>query len=140
MMTAVINPLNVLLLNILQVSILTLELMALLVIVFYSFSAFYSLVVTTHSKPYSDLSRRLGKGLSLGLTFYLAAEILQTATVRSYAEFYMIFLLIVLRTLIALFLQWSLRDANTPSAKRTHESPSAEHRVQSLGGRVGQSY
>jgi len=115
MLATLIDPLNLFLLTTLQMSILILESMALILILFYSCSTFHSLVVAK-PKSFAKLDQRLIKGLSLGLSFYLAAEILETATIRSSKDFYLICLLILLRSLIAIYLQWSVRNYNTQLA------------------------
>ena len=93
--------------RLLAASIIVLEFMGLGTILIHGFCTAFSLFANRWSSGHIQLEQYLVKGLSMGLTFFLAAEILQTATIRTVSDFYLITLIVVLRSLMALYLRFA---------------------------------
>ena len=90
-------------------SIHVMELLAIFIILYTTVVAFYKLI--TH-KPYARVF--VLHGQSVGLTFKLGAEILSTVTAQSIEEIYQIMLLIVLKALMILLIDWELHGVEDP--------------------------
>lgn len=93
------------------------ELLSIFIIVVTTIVAFWKLI---KRKPYAKVY--LLHGQSMGLTFKLGAEILRTIPARTMEDIWQIFLLIVVKIMMGLLIEWELKGVEDP-----YETDGFEH-------------
>lgn len=101
--------------QILYLFILLLEIYGTIVIV-YSASSVFIDFLKTH-KGNRTIRLVLAKHLAYGLEFFLAAEILRTVIVRTWAELQVLAAIIVIRTVLTLFIYWEIKQEQSQADK-----------------------
>ena len=91
-----------------EIFMMLLELMGGIVLVFGCVYVFYHFVFPGKNENSTKLRIQLGRFTSLGLAFFLAAEILKTVYVRELSELYVIAAIIILRILMAFVVHWEM--------------------------------
>lgn len=90
-------------------SINIMELISIFLILLTTVVAFYRLI---KHKPFARVY--LLHGQSIGLTFKLGAEILRTIPARTLDDIWQIFLLIVVKIMMGLLIEWELKGVEDP--------------------------
>ena len=94
-----------------RISMYLLELISVIIIVYTTVVAFYKLI---KKKPLARVY--LLHGQSVGLSFKLGSEILRTVTARSIEDIWEVFLLIIIKALMVLLIEWELKGIEKPGA------------------------
>ncbi len=62
------------------------------------------------TKTSTELRIRFGRGIALGLLFYLAAEILRLITVRDYQDLAIVGVIVLLHVIISVLIIWEVQQ------------------------------
>jgi len=62
------------------------------------------------TKTSTELRIRFGRGIALGLLFYLAAEILRLITVRDYQDLAIVGVIVLLHVIISVLIVWEVQQ------------------------------
>ncbi len=86
-----------------------LEIIGIIVVFVAGIKGFWQYVQNTFMKKSYDLQGDLAKGLTMGLEFKMAAEILRTVLIQSMDELYMLGAIILLRALLSLLIHFEIK-------------------------------
>ncbi len=86
------------------------EIMGILVVLYGAGNAFYAYIKEIIFKKDFEAKYRLAKSMAMALEFKLAAEILKTVTVQSYAEIKMLAAIFALRIIMTFIIHFELKD------------------------------
>ena len=112
-METVISALDMVLENIVNVSILLFEFIGVGIIIWTGIHAFLRSLQRS-----VDTGIYLARGLSLGLEFKMGSEILRTVIVRDWTELGVVAGIIVLRAALSFILHWEIREEEKHSSKK----------------------
>ncbi|QNO16032.1 DUF1622 domain-containing protein [Alkalicella caledoniensis] len=98
-------------LDLTKVLIVVLELMGALVIVYVGIVALYKFFCLKFTKSSTEVRIRLGRGIAMGLQFYLAAEIFRLITIREYKDLAIVGVIIVLHVIISVLISWEVHHS-----------------------------
>ncbi|PKM68685.1 MAG: hypothetical protein CVU94_05250 [Firmicutes bacterium HGW-Firmicutes-19] len=87
---------------------LLLELTGALIIVLVAFQTLCRFVKLKYKQTSTELRIRLGRGIALGLLFYLAAEVLRLITIRDYTDLAIVSAIIVLHVIVSVLVSWEV--------------------------------
>lgn len=93
-----------------QVLIWVLESIGILIIGYSSIMVFIRYCRLRFQEPDSELKLQLAQGMTLGLEFLLAGEILKTIVARDIYELIAVGGLVIIRSLITLLLHWEIKN------------------------------
>jgi uncharacterized membrane protein len=114
-------------LDLTRLLMLLLELTGALVIILVSFQTICKFVKLKYRQTSTELRIRLGRGIALGLLFYLAAEILRLITIRDYTDLAIVSAIIVLHVIVSILVSWEVGH----SLKHVREEIEYDHDVSS---------
>ena len=92
-----------------EVFMMLLEFFGGIIIIYGGVTIFYSLFLNRNKKFSTETRVKLGRITSLGLEFYLAAEIVKTVNIRQLEELYIVAAIVILRIIMALVVHWELK-------------------------------
>jgi uncharacterized membrane protein len=102
--------LNTVLGSLAEVLICILEVIGILIIAYSSIAVFIRYCRLRFKEPDSELKLQLAQGMTLGLEFLLAGEILHTIVARDIYELIAVGGLVIIRSLITLLLYWEIKN------------------------------
>lgn len=88
-----------------------LELIGAAIIVYISLVTFYKFLRLNYYKTSTELRIRLGRGIAMGLQFYLAAEILRLITIRDTEDIYIVGAVILLHVIVTVLVSWEVHHS-----------------------------
>ncbi|HBS90923.1 MAG TPA: hypothetical protein DEA51_00440 [Erysipelotrichaceae bacterium] len=88
-----------------------LELIGAAIIVYISLITFYKFLRLNYYKTSTELRIRLGRGIAMGLQFYLAAEILRLITIRDTEDIYIVGAVILLHVIVTVLVSWEVHHS-----------------------------
>ncbi len=88
-----------------------LELIGAAIIVYISLITFYKFLRLNYYKTSTELRIRLGRGIAMGLQFYLAAEILRLITIRDTEDIYIVGAVILLHVIVTVLISWEVHHS-----------------------------
>lgn len=98
--------------NVTLILIYVLEVIGILIIGYSAILAFIRYCQLKFKEPDSELKLQLAHGMTLGLEFLLAGEILKTIVARDIMELIAVGGLVIIRSLITLLLHWELKNGH----------------------------
>jgi len=93
-----------------EITVLTLELVGILIIIVGYFPALVQLLIRLRTKQPINVMIELGRALALGLEFKMGAEIVNTVIVREIKELLILGLVILLRAVLAILIHWEIKN------------------------------
>ncbi len=87
---------------------LLLELTGAAIIILVAFQTLCRFVRLKYRQTSTDLRIRMGRGIALGLLFYLAAEVLRLITIRDYTDLAIVSAIIVLHVIVSVLVSWEV--------------------------------
>ena len=105
-----------------EVTVVTLELIGILIILIGAYKALFRLIVKLRKKHKTNIIIDLGKALALALEFKMGAEIVKTVTVRELKELGLLAIVIALRAALSLLIHWEIKNERKLEASETKES------------------
>ncbi len=124
-MEALYDVLHHFVLDLTKILIVVLELMGAAVIVYVGIVALIKFFCLKFNKSSTDIRIRLGRGIAMGLQFYLAAEIFRLITIREYKDLAIVGVIIVLHVIISLLISWEVHH----SIKMVKEEEELDHKT-----------
>lgn len=106
---------------------LVLELTGAAVIIIVSFQTLCRFAKLKYRQTSTELRIRLGRGIALGLLFYLAAEVLRLITIRDYTDLAIVSAIIVLHVIVSVLVSWEVSH----SLKHVREELEYDHELDS---------
>ena len=106
---------------------LVLELTGAGVIIIVSFQTLCRFAKLKYRQTSTELRIRLGRGIALGLLFYLAAEVLRLITIRDYTDLAIVSAIIVLHVIVSVLVSWEVAH----SLKHVREELEYDHELDS---------
>ncbi len=110
-MGAIVDVLHHYVIYITKFLMLILEFAGAIIIVYSSIITLYRFVRLSFNKSSTELRIRLGRGLSMGLQYYLAAEILRLITIRDYNDLAIVGVIILLHVIVSLLVSWEVHHS-----------------------------
>ena len=98
--------------NISLILIYFIESIGILIIAYSAIKTFLRYCQLRFKEPGGELKLMLAHGMTLGLEFLLAGEILKTIVARDITELLAVGGLVIIRALITLLLHWELKNGN----------------------------
>lgn len=98
-------------LDITNILMVILELIGAAIIVYISLITFYKFIRLNYYKTSTELRIRLGRGIAMGLQFYLAAEILRLITIRDTEDIYIVGAVILLHVIVTVLVSWEVHHS-----------------------------
>ena len=98
-------------LNLTKILIVFLELLGALVIIYSAVVCVYKYFSLKFSQTSTDIRIRLGRGVAMGLQFYLAAEIFRLITIREYKDLAIVGVIILLHVIISVLISWEVHHS-----------------------------
>lgn len=95
--------------NIANISIVSLELIGILIIILGAISSIILFLSTYFKKNHHNIKIDLAKCLALGLEFKMGAEIIKTVLIHNFEELSILAFIIVLRAGLALLIHWEIK-------------------------------
>lgn len=111
MLEALYDVLHHFVLDLTKILIVVLELMGAAVILYVAIIAAYRFFILKFHKTSTDIRIRLGRGIAMGLQFYLAAEIFRLITIREYKDLAIVGVIIVLHVIISVLISWEVHHS-----------------------------
>ncbi len=102
---------------------LLLELTGAAIIILVAFQTICRFVRLKYKQTSTDLRIRMGRGIALGLLFYLAAEVLRLITIRDYTDLAIVSAIIVLHVIVSVLVSWEVGH----SLKHVREEMEYDH-------------
>ncbi len=87
---------------------LLLELTGAGIIIIVAFQTLCRFVKLKYKQTSTELRIRLGRGIALGLLFYLAAEVLRLITIRDYTDLAIVSAIIILHVIVSVLVSWEV--------------------------------
>lgn len=112
MSESLLETLEVALHNISHFSIVALEIVGILMIVYGAIKAFYLFCKSGFDFSDREVVINFGEALSLSLQFNLGAEIIKTITVRDVKELILLAAVVVIRIAITVLIHWEVQSAS----------------------------
>lgn len=112
-----VHILHNLLENFSQISIVILEIVGILMVVYGAIEACWLFYKSGFDFRDRDIVINFGEALSLSLQFNLGAEIIKTITVRDVQELILLVAVVIIRIAITLLIHWEIE-----SASKSHEA------------------
>lgn len=104
-----------------ELTIITLELIGILIILIGAYKAIISLFLNLRQKHKTNIIIDLGKALALALEFKMGAEIVKTVVVRDLKELGILAIVIVIRAALAILIHWEMKNERKAEAEETLE-------------------
>lgn len=98
-------------LDLTNILMVLLELIGAAIIVYISLVTFYKFIRLNYYKTSTELRIRLGRGIAMGLQFYLAAEILRLITIRDTEDIYIVGAVILLHVIVTVLVSWEVHHS-----------------------------
>lgn len=86
-----------------------LEILGAVVIAYGAIVIFVRFLTLKYATPCTDMRIRFARTISLGLEFYLAAEIFKTVMIKEPADLISVAVIVVLRTVMAVVVHWEMK-------------------------------
>ncbi len=93
-----------------QLLIALFETLGAIVILYVGIITAYRFFRLQFTKTSTELRIRFGRGIALGLLFYLAAEILRLITVRDYQDLAIVGVIVLLHVIISVLIVWEVQQ------------------------------
>lgn len=104
-----------------EITIVTLELIGILIILIGAYKAIIRLFLNLRHKHKTNIIIDLGKALALALEFKMGAEIVKTVVVRELTELGILAIVIALRAILSLLIHWEMKNEIKTESAETHE-------------------
>ncbi len=125
--------------EIVYILMVVLEFFGAVVIIYGAVLVFGRFFTLKYAEPCTDMRIRFARTISLGLEFYLAAEILKTVMIHEPADLLTVGVIVVLRALMTLLIHWEMKhdfeqlrneqnlgqDRGAPPSEPVQKDPSA---------------
>lgn len=95
-------------LDLTMILIVLLELLGALVILYVAVVALYRFFCLKFTQSSTEIRIRTGRGIAMGLQFYLAAEIFRLITIREYKDLAIVGVIILLHVIISVLISWEV--------------------------------
>lgn len=123
-MQAIYNVLHHFVLDLTMILIIVLELLGALVILYVALVAIYKFFRLKFNQSSTEVRIRTGRGIAMGLQFYLAAEIFRLITIREYKDLAIVGVIILLHVIISVLISWEVDH----SIKMVKEEEELDHK------------
>ena len=95
--------------HLVHIAMIVLEILGAVVIAYGAIVIFIRFLSLKYSEPCTDMRIRFARTISLGLEFYLAAEIFKTVMIKEAGDLLSVAVIVVLRTAMALLIHWEMK-------------------------------
>ncbi|MDP2814524.1 MAG: DUF1622 domain-containing protein [Erysipelotrichaceae bacterium] len=126
-MEALYKVIHLFVIDLTKLLMLALELTGATVIIIVSFQTLSRFARLKYRQTSTELRIRLGRGIALGLLFYLAAEVLRLITIRDYTDLAIVSAIIVLHVIVSVLVSWEVSH----SLKHVREELEYDHDLDS---------
>ncbi len=110
-MYALYELLHAFVIDITKILMLILELAGAFIIVYISMISLFKFFKLDYRHTSTEIRIRLGRGIAMGLQFYLSAEILRLITIRDYNDLAIVATIILLHVIISLLVSWEVHHS-----------------------------
>ena len=117
-----LNGYEILLHNVAELTVHTLELIGILIIIIGSFRAIAHVLSSIRKKSANNVVITLGRALAVALEFKMGAEIVNTVIVRDLKELCILGVVIALRAVLALLIHWEIKNEKHSDDSRDEPS------------------
>ena len=117
-----LNGYEILLHNVAELTVHTLELIGILIIIIGSFRAIAHVLSSIRKKSANNVVITLGRALAVALEFKMGAEIVNTVIVRDLKELCILGVVIALRAVLALLIHWEIKNEKHSDDRRDERS------------------
>ena len=117
-----LNGYEILLHNVAELTVHTLELIGILLIIIGSFRAIAHVLSSIRKKSANNVVITLGRALAVALEFKMGAEIVNTVIVRDLKELCILGVVIALRAVLALLIHWEIKNERHSDDSRDETS------------------
>ena len=94
-----------------MILIIVLELLGALVILYAAIVSLYKFFCLKFTRTSTEIRIRFGRGIAMGLQFYLAAEIFRLITIREYKDLAIVGVIILLHLVISVLISWEVHHS-----------------------------
>lgn len=94
--------------NLTRILMTLLELTGAAVIIHIAVVSFIKWLKLDYQRSSTEIRIRFGRGVALGLLFYLSAEILRLVTIRDYADLFIVSAIIILHVIVSILVAWEV--------------------------------
>ncbi|SHJ69947.1 Uncharacterized membrane protein [Anaerobranca californiensis DSM 14826] len=110
-MHALYEVLHHLALDLTMLLILLLEILGAGVIIYVGIVSLFKFLSLKFCQTSTEIRIRFGRGIAMGLQFYLAAEILRLITIREYKDLAIVGAIIILHVIVSVLVSWEVHHS-----------------------------
>ena len=122
MMDRFLNGYEMLLHDVAEFTVHTLELIGILIIIIGSVRAIVQVISSIKKKSNNNVVITLGRALAVALEFKMGAEIVNTVIIRDLKELCILGVVIGLRAVLAMLIHWEIKNEKYSGAKQNEQS------------------